>query len=65
MPPRLPGRRVGYAGGMGPDTVADYLRLVEEAGADGPFWIDMEERVRTDGWFDLDKVERVLDALSR
>lgn len=51
---------VGYAGGMGPDTVLDYLRLVE---CEGPFWIDMEGRVRTNGWFDLDKVERVCQSV--
>ena len=26
----------------------------------GEFWIDMESGVRTDDWFDLDKVRRVL-----
>lgn len=54
--PPLPGYIVGYAGGMGPDTVSDYLSRIE---GEGPFWIDMEGQVRTDGWFDLDKVEKV------
>ena len=63
MPDKLPphpGRDmfVGYAGGMGPDTVKDYLSKIE---GNGHFWIDMEGQVRTDGWFDLDKVERVCE----
>lgn len=47
---------VGYAGGMGPETVEAYLEMIT---CENPFWIDMESKVRTDGWFDLDKVERV------
>jgi len=58
VPPLRPGRPVGYAGGMGPDTVADYLAMID---GDGEFWIDMEGRVRTCGWFDLDKVSRVCE----
>lgn len=61
VPARVTGRMVGYAGGMGPDTVLDYLRLIEAAGGEGDFWIDMEGRVRTNGWFDLVKVERVCE----
>jgi hypothetical protein len=38
---------VGYAGGFGPD----YLPHVE----DQEHWIDMENNVRTDGEFDLQK----------
>ena len=26
----------------------------------GEFWIDMESGVRTEDWFDIDKVEKVL-----
>jgi len=56
--PTLPGHLVGYAGGMGPDTVSDYLSRIK---GEGPFWIDMEGQVRTNGWFDLDKVEKVCE----
>lgn len=58
--PELPGEHmfVGYAGGMGPDSVRDYLRKIQ---GDGRFWIDMESNVRTNGWLDLDKVERVCE----
>lgn len=57
--PAHPGYFVGYAGGMGPETVLDYLAMIEAE--DGSFWIDMENRVRSNGWFDLDKVERVCE----
>lgn len=50
------GSLVGYAVGMGPDSVTDYLTKIQ---GDGPFWIDMEGRIRTNGWFDLDLVEEV------
>ena len=62
------GRAWGYAGGLGPDAgqvrrIADMARQAERAGA--RVWFDMEAGVRTDGHFDLSKVERVLDGLSR
>lgn len=56
--PTIPANKlVGYAGGIGPDTVLDYLSMIDGAG--DHFWLDMEGQIRTDGWFDLDKVERV------
>ena len=50
---------VGYAGGISPENVREVLGgiLAEEKVRN--FWIDMETGVRTDGWFDLDKVEAV------
>lgn len=58
--PSLPGEGVfvGYAGGMGPESVGRYLELIH---GEGSFWIDMEGRLRTKGWFDLDKVARVCE----
>lgn len=50
------GSLVGYAGGIGPETVVSYLSKIEGT---SPFWIDMEGRIRTNGWFDLDLVEAV------
>ena len=51
--------KVGYAGGFNPDNVADKLSyLLEHDTYD--FWIDMETGVRTDDWFDLNKVVKVL-----
>lgn len=54
------GRKVGYAGGINPDNVADKLTYLFENVHDGDFWIDMESGVRTDDWFDIDKVYKVL-----
>ena len=53
-----PGFMVGYAGGMSPETVLDYISQIDfTKGSD--YWIDMESGVRTNGWFDLQKVEDV------
>lgn len=53
--------KIGYAGGISTDNVADKLTYLFENVRDGEFWIDMESGVRTDDWFDLDKVRRVLE----
>ena len=53
--------KVGYAGGISPDNVADKLTYLFENVSDGEFWIDMESGVRTDDWFDSSKVRRVLE----
>ena len=50
----------GYAGGLGPDVLAEQLPLIEEAAGDAPFWIDMEGHVRTDEVLDMAKVDKVL-----
>lgn len=52
---------VGYAGGINPDNVADKLSYLFSEVKEGTFWIDMESGVRTDDWFDLDKVVQVLE----
>lgn len=52
--------KVGYAGGFNPDNVADKLAYLIQHNEVGDFWIDMESGVRTDDWFDTDKVRRVL-----
>lgn len=55
----------GYAGGLGPDTIKEQLKRLEETVGDGLIWIDMETRVRSedDQQFDLDKCRRVLDVV--
>jgi len=59
--PPLPGEvMVGIAGGLSAGVVGSVLERIE---GDGDFWIDMEGRIRTDGWFDLDKVEAVCHAV--
>ena len=52
--------KVGYAGGINPENVADKLHYLLTNDEVGDFWIDMESGVRTDDWFDTDKVRRVL-----
>ena len=48
----------GFAGGINPDNV---LERKEEADIlwEKDYWLDMESGVRTDDWFDLNKVEQV------
>ena len=58
--PWTKGGKVGYAGGINPDNVADKLSYLLSHPDVGDFWIDVESGVRTDDWFDLDKVRRVL-----
>ncbi|MBR1800658.1 MAG: hypothetical protein IJ767_04085 [Bacteroidaceae bacterium] len=53
--------KIGYAGGISPENVADKLTYLFENVRHGEFWIDMESGVRTDDWFNLDKVRRVLE----
>lgn len=52
----------GYAGGLGPDNLAQQIPLIAEAAGNCRIWIDMERRVRSedDQQFDLRKVERCL-----
>ena len=54
-------RKVGYAGGINPDNVGDKLSFLLENVKTGEFWIDMESGVRTDDWFDVDKVVKVME----
>lgn len=51
---------VGYAGGIGPDDVAETVGSIMTF-RKGPFWIDMEGRVRDfEDRLDMRKVKRVL-----
>ena len=58
--PAYPGRLVGYAGGIGPENAASVVQAIN---ADGPYWIDMENRVRSDDRFDLVLCEMVCEAV--
>ena len=51
---------VGYAGGFNPENCAEKLTYIYE-NVSGDFWIDMESGIRTDDYFDLDKVISVLE----
>ena len=59
-PLNLP-HKIGYAGGFNADNVADKLSFLLTSEQVGDFWIDMESGVRTDDWFDLDNVVKVLE----
>lgn len=61
-PPAVLTLPCGYAGGLGPDNVAEQLAAIGTV-CDRPFWIDMERRVRSDDdrVLDLAKVRRVLE----
>ena len=50
--------RVGYAGGIGPHNIERAMSWVSKY-PDARMWMDMEGNVRTNGWFDLDKVHEV------
>jgi hypothetical protein len=52
----------GYAGGLGPDNLAEQIPLIEKAAAGERYWIDMETKVRSDDGIvlDLAKVRRCL-----
>lgn len=51
----------GYAGGLGPDNVLSEIKRMEIVAGGSRFWIDMEQRVQTNGKLDLGKVRRVLE----
>lgn len=55
LKPDVPeGKKVGYAGGLGPHNIVAELVRLEHVLEKG-WWIDMESKVRTpDDWFDLD-----------
>lgn len=61
-PQRLEDFYCGYAGGLGPDNVAEELPRIAEAAGGYEHWIDMETKVCTDNGngLDLDAVEKVL-----
>lgn len=66
MAPDKPWAAYGYAGGLGPENVDEQIKAIEFAAA-GPYWIDMERRVRTDddSALDMAKVREVLEKMDR
>lgn len=49
---------VGFAGGLGPDNLYEQLHLISEV-AYGPWWVDMEGRLRDkDDWFNWFKASQ-------
>jgi phosphoribosylanthranilate isomerase len=54
---------IGYAGGLGPESVADALTKIKPASRGRRFWIDCESSLRTDDWFDQSKAEAMAAAV--
>lgn len=64
-PSPWPDRAVGYAGGLGPETILEQARRIEHVTQGRPYWLDMEQALRNaQDQFDLDYVQEVLDQLS-
>lgn len=61
--PPIAGHFCGYAGGIGPENIAENLRQIGDVTQGIPTWIDMESRIRTDDKFDFAKVRTVLEAV--
>ncbi|MCZ7860839.1 hypothetical protein O9X98_05430 [Agrobacterium salinitolerans] len=58
------GKYTGYAGGIGPENVVEAVTAIQAVIGDNDVWIDMESRIRTDGYLDLDKCEKVAASIS-
>lgn len=50
----------GYAGGLGPDNVEEQVARIDRISGSTPVWIDMESRVRSNGYLDLAKCRSVM-----
>ena len=57
--------KIGYAGGINIGNVEDKLVMLLNTETIGDFWIDMESGVRTDDWFDVEKVRKILEVCNR
>ncbi|MDW9481231.1 hypothetical protein GOB57_21540 [Sinorhizobium meliloti] len=58
------GKYTGYAGGIGPENAVCTATTIQTLTGAQEVWIDMESRVRTDGYLDLDKCERVASSIA-
>ena len=54
------GMRVGYAGGLGPNNIEQAIEFANKW-PESPIWLDMEGRIRSNGYFDLSKVRGVCE----
>jgi hypothetical protein len=63
-PPAFKWLPCGYAGGLGPDNIAEQLPRIAAAAAGAVWWIDMEAKLRDErDCFDRRKAEAVLQAV--
>jgi phosphoribosylanthranilate isomerase len=58
------GKYTGYAGGIGPDNAVSAVAAIQAVIGENDVWIDMESLIRTDGYLDLDKCERVAASIA-
>lgn len=58
------GKYTGYAGGIGPENAVAAVTAIQTVTGDKDVWIDMESRIRTDGYLDLDKCEKVAASIA-
>lgn len=52
----------GFAGGINPENIMERKEEIDIL-SDYDYWLDMESGVRTDDWFDLDKVEKICQTI--
>jgi phosphoribosylanthranilate isomerase len=57
-------KQTGYAGGLGPDGIEGSIDAIQAVTGNTPVWIDMESRVRTEGFLDLKKCLTVANAVA-
>lgn len=53
--------KVSYAGGINPDNVQEKIWILAHSSIVSDFCIDMESGVRTDDWFDIEKVKDIVE----
>jgi len=59
---RLP--YVGYAGGLCPENVVEFVQKLEADKNVSDYWIDMETRVRENNWFSARLIREVCEKVA-
>lgn len=53
---------VGFAGGLGPDNLADELASMAAVSRPG-WWVDMEGKLRVDDWFSVERAAQCVELM--
>lgn len=56
-------KAVGFAGGLGPDNLTRELPEIGKVARQG-WWVDMEQKLRVDDWFSLERAQECVAALA-
>lgn len=64
FPERLNSKYHGYAGGFGPETIIQDIVRAKNAAAGTPFWVDMESKIRTEGYLDMALCTKLLSQVN-